>query len=203
MHINHTDLNKILALHVNRNRSSIYWKLIYRRLSFFRLKLQLKQEGLFMKRKLFVFFPPFYVFYLTGDCVNNLVKYFYRVQGKDNTSSLTVLLCGETGLVSCLEQAFLHGFKSVRLFGRNLYIWDFIGEFSLWHFCFQPSKINSELSYHFVFRMLRTVPPHNFVKIFHQLSVNFSSVFKLLVNLINMNDGDWWSTVANTFYGDP
>ncbi|KAL1122543.1 hypothetical protein AAG570_002873 [Ranatra chinensis] len=64
--------------------------------------------------------------HMLGDCVNNLVKYFYQVQCKDSTSSLTVLLCGETGLVSCLEQAFLHGFKSVRLFGRNLYIWDFI-----------------------------------------------------------------------------
>lgn len=65
--------------------------------------------------------------HMLGDCVNNLVKYFYLAQGKENnTSSLTMLLCGENGLVNCLEQAFLHGFKSSRLFGRNLYIWDYL-----------------------------------------------------------------------------
>lgn len=57
------------------------------------------------------------------DCVNNIAKYDHT---KDNFSSWTVLLCGETGLVSCLEQVFVYGFKSVRLFGRNLYVWDFI-----------------------------------------------------------------------------
>ncbi|CAB0016913.1 unnamed protein product [Nesidiocoris tenuis] len=61
------------------------------------------------------------------DCINHLVKYFYRVGSKDTvSSSLTMLLCGENGLVNCLELAFLYGFKSTRLFGRNLYIWDYI-----------------------------------------------------------------------------
>ncbi|XP_066906061.1 DENN domain-containing protein 5B isoform X2 [Halyomorpha halys] len=64
--------------------------------------------------------------HLLGDCVNNLVKYFYCAQGKESSSSLTMLLCGDTGLVSSLEQAFLYGFKSSRLFGRNLYIWDYL-----------------------------------------------------------------------------
>lgn len=41
--------------------------------------------------------------------------------------SLTLLLCGECGLVSALEQAFQHGFKSPRLF-KNVFIWDFLGE---------------------------------------------------------------------------
>lgn len=41
--------------------------------------------------------------------------------------SLTLLLCGESGLVSALEQVFQHGFKSPRLF-KNVFIWDFLGE---------------------------------------------------------------------------
>ncbi|XP_052123081.1 DENN domain-containing protein 5A isoform X2 [Frankliniella occidentalis] len=66
--------------------------------------------------------------HMLGDCVNNIVKLHYRrrsqPQARDN-SSLTILLCGEMGLVSCLEQAFLVGFKSARLFGKNLYLWDY------------------------------------------------------------------------------
>uniref|UniRef100_A0A0A9WD06 DENN domain-containing protein 5B n=2 Tax=Lygus hesperus TaxID=30085 RepID=A0A0A9WD06_LYGHE len=65
--------------------------------------------------------------HLLGDCINNLVKHFYRLGNKDAVSStITMLLCGENGLVNCLELAFLYGFKSTRLFGRNLYIWDYI-----------------------------------------------------------------------------
>lgn len=41
--------------------------------------------------------------------------------------SLTLLLCGEYGLVWALEQVFLHGFKSPRLF-KNVFIWDFLGK---------------------------------------------------------------------------
>uniref|UniRef100_A0A1B6CZ38 UDENN domain-containing protein n=2 Tax=Clastoptera arizonana TaxID=38151 RepID=A0A1B6CZ38_9HEMI len=63
--------------------------------------------------------------HMLGDCVNNIAKFYYR-SSKENISSWTLLLCGETGLVSCLEQVFLHGFKSSRIFGRNLYVWDFI-----------------------------------------------------------------------------
>ncbi|XP_034238176.1 DENN domain-containing protein 5B isoform X2 [Thrips palmi] len=66
--------------------------------------------------------------HMLGDCVNNIVKLHYRRRSqphaRDN-SSLTVLLCGEMGLVSCLEHAFLVGFKSARLFGKNLYLWDY------------------------------------------------------------------------------
>lgn len=42
-------------------------------------------------------------------------------------SSLTLLLCGEYGLVWALEQVFLHGFRTPRLF-KNIFIWDFLGE---------------------------------------------------------------------------
>ncbi|RZF48660.1 hypothetical protein LSTR_LSTR010750 [Laodelphax striatellus] len=65
--------------------------------------------------------------HMLGDCLNRIVKYFCRAQTKDGpNSSLTMLLCGENGLVYCLENVFFHGFKSIRLFGRNLYVWDFI-----------------------------------------------------------------------------
>ncbi|XP_039279311.1 DENN domain-containing protein 5B isoform X2 [Nilaparvata lugens] len=65
--------------------------------------------------------------HMLGDCLNRIVKYFYRAQAKDGpNSSLTMLLCGENGLVYCLEHVFFHGYKSIRLFGRNLYVWDFI-----------------------------------------------------------------------------
>uniref|UniRef100_A0A8C1T3Q8 DENN/MADD domain containing 5A n=1 Tax=Cyprinus carpio TaxID=7962 RepID=A0A8C1T3Q8_CYPCA len=43
----------------------------------------------------------------------------------DLRGSLTLLLCGEYGLVWALEQVFQHGFKSPRLF-KNVFIWDFL-----------------------------------------------------------------------------
>jgi hypothetical protein len=66
-----------------------------------------------------VYVPP-------GDAVNSIVKLLYHRKHEKERSTLTLLLCGETGLVYCLEQAFLTGFKSTRLFGRNLYLWDYI-----------------------------------------------------------------------------
>lgn len=63
--------------------------------------------------------------HLLGDCVNAIVKWHYRPSRDRDAGSLTTLLCGEGGLVRCLEQCFLCGFKSSRLFGRNLYIWDY------------------------------------------------------------------------------
>uniref|UniRef100_T1IME6 DENN domain-containing protein 5B n=1 Tax=Strigamia maritima TaxID=126957 RepID=T1IME6_STRMM len=60
---------------------------------------------------------------LLADAVNNIVKHYYKPERE--RGSLTILLCGEMGLVYCLEQIFLYGFKSARLFGRHLYLWDF------------------------------------------------------------------------------
>ena len=40
--------------------------------------------------------------------------------------SITSLLCGEFGLVYCLEHVFQFGFKSSKLFGKR-FVWDFIG----------------------------------------------------------------------------
>ena len=44
--------------------------------------------------------------------------------------NLTVLLCGEGGLVLSLENFLLHGLKSNRLFQRNVFVWDFVGRYS-------------------------------------------------------------------------
>lgn len=63
---------------------------------------------------------------MIGDCVNAIVKWHYRPSRERDTHSLTNLLCGEEGLVKSLEQAFLCGFRSARLFGKNLYIWDYL-----------------------------------------------------------------------------
>lgn len=65
--------------------------------------------------------------HMLGDCVNAIVKWHYRSNRDKDPSTLTNLLCGEDGLVKCMESAFLYGFKSQRLFGRNFFIWDFLG----------------------------------------------------------------------------
>lgn len=59
---------------------------------------------------------------LLGDAVNNIVKYYYKPEKE--RGSLTILLCGERGLVYCLEQVFIYGFKATRFF-RHVYLWDF------------------------------------------------------------------------------
>uniref|UniRef100_A0A8C3VB68 DENN domain containing 5A n=1 Tax=Catharus ustulatus TaxID=91951 RepID=A0A8C3VB68_CATUS len=60
-----------------------------------------------------------------GEAVNGIVKHFHKPEKE--RGSLTLLLCGEGGLVSALEQVFQHGFKSPRLF-KNVFIWDFLGK---------------------------------------------------------------------------
>uniref|UniRef100_A0A8C4L959 DENN domain containing 5B n=1 Tax=Equus asinus asinus TaxID=83772 RepID=A0A8C4L959_EQUAS len=59
-----------------------------------------------------------------GEAVNNIVKHFHKPEKE--RGSLTLLLCGENGLVAALEQVFHHGFKSARIFHKNVFIWDFI-----------------------------------------------------------------------------
>ncbi|XP_061107686.1 DENN domain-containing protein 5B-like isoform X2 [Conger conger] len=58
-----------------------------------------------------------------GEAVKNIIKHF---QKSEKEQSLTVLLCGENGLVCALEQFFHHGFRSTRLFQKNAFIWDFV-----------------------------------------------------------------------------
>ncbi|MFT7812607.1 DENN domain-containing protein 5B [Arapaima gigas] len=59
-----------------------------------------------------------------GEAVNNIVKHFHKPEKE--RGSLTILLCGENGLVCALEQFFHHGFKSARLFQKNVFMWDFV-----------------------------------------------------------------------------
>ena len=76
--------------------------------------------------------------------MNNIVKYYYKPDR--DKGSLTVLLCGENGLVTALEQVFQYGFKSSRLFTKNFYIWDYFSKPQneivqiciLLFFCFLP-----------------------------------------------------------------
>ncbi len=70
----------------------------------------------------------FFLVVFIGNAVNNIVKYFFKTD-RERGRNLTVLLCGENGLVSCLESVFSYGFKSTRLFGRNIYLWDYFGKF--------------------------------------------------------------------------
>ncbi|XP_017775709.1 PREDICTED: DENN domain-containing protein 5B isoform X2 [Nicrophorus vespilloides] len=67
---------------------------------------------------------PSQIQHMLGDCVNNIVKWHYRRNSERNTT-LTALLCGDSGLVKCLELVFLLGFKSARLFVFNHYLWDY------------------------------------------------------------------------------
>ncbi|XP_060531604.1 DENN domain-containing protein 5B [Cylas formicarius] len=67
---------------------------------------------------------PSQIQHMLGDCVNNIVKWHYRRSSERHTT-LTALLCGENGLVYCLENVFLLGFKSVRMFMGKNYLWDY------------------------------------------------------------------------------
>jgi hypothetical protein len=68
-----------------------------------------------------------------SDSVNKIVKWFYRHQRRlinnadcsHDMAALTNLLCGDGGFVECLMAAFMLGFRSQRLFGRNFCLWDF------------------------------------------------------------------------------
>uniref|UniRef100_A0A7N8YMB5 DENN domain-containing protein 5B-like n=1 Tax=Mastacembelus armatus TaxID=205130 RepID=A0A7N8YMB5_9TELE len=61
------------------------------------------------------------------EAANNLVKHFHKHE--QERGNLTVLLCGEGGLVLSLEKFLLHGLKTNRLFQRNVFVWDFIGKY--------------------------------------------------------------------------
>ncbi|XP_028809705.1 DENN domain-containing protein 5B isoform X4 [Denticeps clupeoides] len=61
---------------------------------------------------------------VVGEAVNNIIKHFHKPEKERGI--LTVLLCGESGLVSVLEQFFHHGFRSARLFQKSVFIWDFV-----------------------------------------------------------------------------
>jgi hypothetical protein len=60
---------------------------------------------------------------MLGYSINTLVKFFEK--NDSDKVNLTSLMCGEQGLVSCMDSLFSFGFKSYKLFKR-LYVWDFL-----------------------------------------------------------------------------
>lgn len=76
-----------------------------------------------------------------GNCVNVIVKWHYKPSRDRDVGTLTNLVCGDEGLVKCLENVFLCGFRSTRFFGRNLYIWDYFSKFKPFHSAKRPLKI--------------------------------------------------------------
>ncbi|OWF41370.1 DENN domain-containing protein 5B [Mizuhopecten yessoensis] len=100
---------------------------------------------------------------MLGHAINNLVKHYYKPEKE--RGSLTFLLCGDRGLVHCMELVFQSGFRSSRLFRNKFFIWDYLekvkGHFECvlsgevrrpmsegakagyWLFCNILSKINS------------------------------------------------------------
>ena len=58
-----------------------------------------------------------------SEAINRIIKHHHR--GLKERVSWAQLMCGEGGLVHSLILVFSHGFKSARLFGRNLTVWDF------------------------------------------------------------------------------
>lgn len=88
---------------------------------------------------------------ILSDSVNKIVKWFYRherrvlngVDCSNDMAALTSLLCGENGLVPCMLSAFQVGFRSQRLFGRNLFVWDFFGEFDFEMICRKIASLNT------------------------------------------------------------
>ncbi|XP_004470313.1 DENN domain-containing protein 5A isoform X1 [Dasypus novemcinctus] len=76
-----------------------------------------------------------------GEAVNGIVKHFHKPEKE--RGSLTLLLCGECGLVSALEQAFQHGFKSPRLF-KNVFIWDFLEKAQTYYETLEQNEVPEE-----------------------------------------------------------
>ncbi|GAU98066.1 hypothetical protein RvY_09263-2 [Ramazzottius varieornatus] len=58
---------------------------------------------------------------ILGDAANSIVKYYFKPEKE--RGSITGLLCGEMGLVFCLEQALLYGTAQMRLL-RQIFVWN-------------------------------------------------------------------------------
>ncbi|XP_069756440.1 DENN domain-containing protein 5A isoform X4 [Narcine bancroftii] len=80
-----------------------------------------------------------------GEAINGIVKHFHKPDKE--RGSLTLLLCGENGLVSALEQVFHHGFKSPRLF-KSVFIWDFLEKASVSFESLEHIEHNQEENWH-------------------------------------------------------
>jgi hypothetical protein len=60
---------------------------------------------------------------MLGDAINRIVKFHHK--SLNEKISFAHLMCGQFGLVHALLYMFSYGYKSARLFGRNLSVWDF------------------------------------------------------------------------------
>ncbi len=60
---------------------------------------------------------------MLGNSINNLLKFFERPES--DKSYLTILMCGERGLVNSMENVFFLGFKNYKFFKKQ-FIWDFL-----------------------------------------------------------------------------
>ncbi|XP_041131535.1 DENN domain-containing protein 5A isoform X2 [Polyodon spathula] len=76
-----------------------------------------------------------------GEAINGIVKHFHKPEKE--RGSLTLLLCGECGLVSALEQVFQHGFKSPRLF-KNVFIWDLLEKAQVYFESLDQQEMNQD-----------------------------------------------------------
>ncbi|CAL9701652.1 unnamed protein product [Knipowitschia caucasica] len=76
-----------------------------------------------------------------GEAINGIVKHFHKPEKE--RGSLTLLLCGEYGLVWALEQVFQHGFKSPRLF-KNVFIWDFLEKSQIYFESAEQREVNPD-----------------------------------------------------------
>ncbi|XP_077420215.1 DENN domain-containing protein 5A isoform X2 [Vanacampus margaritifer] len=76
-----------------------------------------------------------------GEAINGIVKHFHKPEKE--RGSLTLLLCGEFGLVWALEQVFQHGFKSPRLF-KNVFIWDFLEKAQVYFESAEQREVNPD-----------------------------------------------------------
>ncbi|KTG39556.1 hypothetical protein cypCar_00016688 [Cyprinus carpio] len=76
-----------------------------------------------------------------GEAINGIVKHFHKPEKE--RGSLTLLLCGEYGLVWALEQVFQHGFKSPRLF-KNVFIWDFLEKAQVYFESAEQSQVTQD-----------------------------------------------------------
>ena len=61
---------------------------------------------------------------MLSEAINRIIKHHHK--SLKERVSWAQLMCGELGLVHSLIQVFSFGFKSARLFGRNLSVWDFL-----------------------------------------------------------------------------
>ncbi|GAB1599712.1 domain-containing 5B isoform X4 [Argonauta hians] len=61
---------------------------------------------------------------MLGHAANNIVKHYHKPEKE--RGNITYLLCGENGLVQCIEFVFKCGFKSAGFFRHKVFAWDYL-----------------------------------------------------------------------------